>query len=771
MKHRASGSPDAGSVNPAFERSAVAAGVRTTAAALVPMIVGRAVGQPALGSMVAIGALYVSLTDVGGFFRSRALTMAVATAGAVVAALIGTLAGGTLWLALAVAFLVAFAGGLVGIYGTAGNKISFCILATFVITLGLSGGAAVALERAVAVLAGGLWALLLSLWLWPTRPYQPAREAVAAYYRALRAFLARVPREGDDTGGINPRATAANAPERAAVLEAAKKVRDALLAVRASAHGASPEGERLMLLALRADSLFDAAVAVAESLAVAARQPHYVEVRPLVEQAVRHSSAVAGWVAEAIAREGAAVTSPLTFGRSWITPRREAAPLDLTELDRTVACLSELVTRLRKAAGDLEASYPVFLALRNLVRALERLAQTAHGAVDALQQPHPERQEGERPGAGQPVEPGEAGRALHALRENLTFDSLIFRHALRLSIAVAAAVAIAMALRLPRGYWLMLTVLVILKPDFGGTRERAVQRVGGTVLGGIAAALLAAMVRSEMLIYALMVPLGILAFSQLPRNYGLFVTLLTPFVVLMIDLGDPGDWQVAATRVLNTVIGGALALLAGYLLWPRSERERLPDQLARTIAANREYFHQVLSAYLGPGGDAAALQEAREQAQVENANAGAALQRLLSEPPRQRAAVEPLYELAAANHSFFDGVTTLAAYLPAFSGRHTLPGLRWLAEQIERLLAGIAEAVRSGRRPEPLPPLEKSVQVVQAATRKLMAARVAELAAQPDDSPTRQAVLDLTPVSTGLRRLAQDAAGMYRAQLRASGEE
>jgi uncharacterized membrane protein YccC len=250
--------------------------------------------------------------------------------------------------------------------------------------------------------------------------------------------------------------------------------------------------------------------------------------------------------------------------------------------------------------------------------------------------------------------------ALEKLRANLTLRSLIFRHALRVGVAVALAIAITQTFGLTRGYWVTLTILLILKPDFGGTRQRVVQRAAGTLLGGLLAAILVQLSRNDAVIDILLALLGIAAFSQTQGDYGLFVLLLTPFVVLMIESVQPAglasraDLPLAAVRVLNTGLGGAL-------WWPSWERERLPEQLARTIDANREYFHEVLSVYLGRLKDAAAIRRAREQAQVENANAAAAFQRLLSEPSTRRGAVEPIYALLTYNQRIYDGVATLAA--------------------------------------------------------------------------------------------------------------
>src|SRR5262249_10099662 len=150
---------DAGSVRPVFERSAVAGGIRTTAAAMAPLIIGYLMGRPSLGTIAAIGALNVSLADIGGLYRSKAQAMAVATIGVSVAVFLATVPGSIAWLAPAIAFLVAAAGGLAGVFGNAADKISFSILGAFVIALGLPAGVLDAGERLLAVFGGGLWAM------------------------------------------------------------------------------------------------------------------------------------------------------------------------------------------------------------------------------------------------------------------------------------------------------------------------------------------------------------------------------------------------------------------------------------------------------------------------------------------------------------------------------------------------------------------------------------------------------------------------------------
>jgi uncharacterized membrane protein YgaE (UPF0421/DUF939 family) len=159
---------------------------------------------------------------------------------------------------------------------------------------------------------------------------------------------------------------------------------------------------------------------------------------------------------------------------------------------------------------------------------------------------------------------------IHKFISNLTFRSIIFRHALRLAIASTIAVALFKLLRLERGYWLIITVVVIVKPVFADTRKRTMDRVIGSVGGGAMAALIAASIHNLVVLDILLVAFSILAYSQLRHNYGAFVLFLTPFIVLMIETVQPTDWRIAITRIVDTLIGSVIALTVSFLLRPKS---------------------------------------------------------------------------------------------------------------------------------------------------------------------------------------------------------
>ena len=165
------------------------------------------------------------------------------------------------------------------------------------------------------------------------------------------------------------------------------------------------------------------------------------------------------------------------------------------------------------------------------------------------------------------------------LRAELTFASPVFQHAFRLALVAAFTVALYKGLHLQRGYWLTITALVIVKPDYVDTRQRARERLVGSVIGGMAAVIFAALVHSIIALDVLLVLFCILAYSHSAHDYQKYAMFLTLFVVLLIDVASPGNWRVALLRITTTLVGGALALPLAYVL---RFRETPAERKART---------------------------------------------------------------------------------------------------------------------------------------------------------------------------------------------
>ena len=211
----------------------------------------------------------------------------------------------------------------------------------------------------------------------------------------------------------------------------------------------------------------------------------------------------------------------------------------------------------------------------------------------------------------------------------------------RLMICIGVAGVVTEVLPLQRSYWVPLTVALVLKPDYGSVFGRAVQRGIGTIVGAVAGAVLLVLVHGTWLL----IPFAVLA-SLLPygrkRNYGLMTTFLTPLVVVLIDLLSPAGWRLAEDRLLDSLIGCAIALVIGFAPWPMTWYAHLPREFAEAALDVALYMEEALGApgvgvagagSRGGGGRVPVRARTRWAAYRALADVRTEFQRTMAEPP------------------------------------------------------------------------------------------------------------------------------------------
>jgi uncharacterized membrane protein YccC len=311
------------------------------------------------------------------------------------------------------------------------------------------------------------------------------------------------------------------------------------------------------------------------------------------------------------------------------------------------------------------------------------------------------------------------GDRLSALVDRLTSKSTLI-YAARLMACVGVAGVITEVLPLSRSYWVILTVVIVLKPDFGSVFVRAVQRGIGTVLGAVLGAAILAVVPFGPW---LLLPFAILA-ALLPygrsRNYGLFAVFLTPLVVLLIDLLAPAGWYLALDRLVDTLLGCAIALLVGYAPWPSSWHADLPRHFAAAVYDVCWYVEAALRdavrAKPRPGRAEASL--ARRQAYRALTDLRAEFDRCMSEPAAASRQATAWWPALVALEEVVDAVTAVAVTM-----RHGEPAPDpGAVHQLTTALDTMADAVKAGSPPRPTElPSDPSLKPVTDAVRAVLA--------------------------------------------------
>ena len=252
---------------------------------------------------------------------------------------------------------------------------------------------------------------------------------------------------------------------------------------------------------------------------------------------------------------------------------------------------------------------------------------------------------------------------LSTLIQNLSFSSTIFRHSLRLTITILIGFIIGNILPFHNVYWILLTILVIMRPGYGLTKQRSFHRIFGTILGGLIAFGVLSLVHNSIAISILSIICMLMGFSFTQTNYKISATFVTMYIVFIYGILAPNITDVIQYRILDTIVGATLAFLANHFLWPSWEFLNIPIYLEKSIKANQNYLKEISIFYNKKGSVSTSYRLARKNAFIEIGNLMASFQRMVQEPKSKQKQLPQVYKLAILNHSLLSSSASLGTYI------------------------------------------------------------------------------------------------------------
>lgn len=250
--------------------------------------------------------------------------------------------------------------------------------------------------------------------------------------------------------------------------------------------------------------------------------------------------------------------------------------------------------------------------------------------------------------------------AAHIFSDNLSFNSGTFKHALRVSLVCLIGFVTAKFIALGHhSYWVLLTIIVILKPGFSLSKQRNYQRLVGTIIGGIAGIIILIYIPNKDVQFGLLLVLMIGTYSFLRLNYVVSVLFMTPYVLILFKFLGVG--LVVQERIIDTVIGSTIAFIASYLIFPSWEFEQIQRNLADVINANTCYLNKIAESVSGREVSAMEYKLARKDVYVKSANLSAAFERMTSEPKSKQRKVKDVHKFVVLNHILSSYIATIAS--------------------------------------------------------------------------------------------------------------
>ncbi|MBM9618423.1 FUSC family protein [Streptomyces zhihengii] len=657
-----------------IERTRLEPLVALRAAAGVAIVVGLFLWlvSPAYAASSALGAFSAGTATFQRSWRPRKVLALGAGAGLAISTFCGYVAAGHPVSFLLVLATWTFLAGMAWSAGPTAGIVSCATVAAMLVTVTLPTSVTEALEHAGVIAFGGLVQAAL-IWAFPIRRWGAHRDALADAFAALADFARRLRHDPEAPFDAEPMTTARDAAtltpsqarRRPAVLHGsrglAERIRPVLATLADPEVGAPAEGPGRD----RARDLLATAAGILDAAARAIRRGEPVNVPEHSVEALRRDTRGP----DPAAGDGEARDSGYAEYASYAGYDGDFDP------------------------GALDGS--ALRAARRLADLLEQAVEIADSG-DALA---PTRAGGSQ-GDGGPLRRPTMLRlvpVLHrAFRRELRRDSTVLRHALRLAAVACAGYGIGTVVSPDHGYWVPITAVMVMRPDFHQTYARAVARLAGTAVGvGLATATVQLAHPGSWVTGALAVVAAGLTYLLMRTGYAASQCFTAAYVVFLLGLGGETWQETAGDRVLLTLLGGAMAMTA-YALFPAWETPRILDRLADRLAGTGRYAATVVRGYAEPATESRSeVHDALLAGRAADAAWNEAFLRAKQEPVLHPGLTrEEAEEADDALTSLGRAAMLLETHLPGPDARPS-PGASRFAEALE---ADTEQAVRDVRR-------------------------------------------------------------------------
>ncbi len=613
--------------------------VLVTFGIVVPVLIGLKVEQLPYFLSISIGVFLTSSSDVPGSRKHKSIGILIASVIAVLSTIIVTYAASNLYLLLPAMAMLIFGISYISVYGFRASLISFAGLLAIVLSFAHQQIGSEIFINAMFIGIGGLWYLLLSSLF---HPFLQKRQInnnltecfqLTARYIQIRGKLAIAKQDEkqlkNDLYDLQININAIH-----------ESLRELLLNERQSSGFSNYKRKQLLIF-----------IELIDILELSMANPaNYEKINTLFKNQLHFVSPFIDLVFKLSNRlEEMAVS--LQKGRN-LEHRDDLEPMIQKCRDSIQAYVQEI--KLPKAREGA-------LLLHNLLDYEENQLQKIESVERIFYDLENQNKVGLKNKEGKQFIT-QQDYDLNILKENFSLKSPIFKHAARLTIAMLLGFGIGTYFSLQNTYWILLTIVVIMRPGYTLTKERSKHRLYGTLIGAAIAAVIVLITQNNY-VYAVLSILSLtLALSFIQKNYRTSSIFVTTSIVFIYALINPDAFEVIQFRIVDTVIGASIAFAAGSLLWPAWESDSVNTTIIEALQANRKYLSEI-NRYYHQSEGLTEYKLARKDAFLEMGNLNAAFQRMSQEPKSHQQNLGEINEIVGLNHTFLTALAALGTFI------------------------------------------------------------------------------------------------------------
>jgi uncharacterized membrane protein (TIGR01666 family) len=702
-------------------------GVRLTLGAVIPSLIFHHYGI--LSEMIAfpLGTLLIGATDNPGPFHRRRNALLIAILTCFIVACITGFLRHIHFIVFAEIVIFGLFFSLIGVYGNRANSIGLISLLVFVFNIDdhISGDSV--LRNALIFSAGGIWYVLLFLIIQTLRPYLLIQQLLGENFVELGKLLSVkagyyfTKTDYDDL--FNQMIH-----QQVVLRENHETLREIIFKTREFVTESTNKSRMLMLMFLDSIDLFER---------ILNSQQNYANLHRAFDdtKVLRLFGTYITWLAAEIQQIGLAVQSGVSSH-----PKR-----DLDEAFNKCQSAFERVRQEKMTHENMED----YIMLRQILNSLQDITERIKKLHRATTYDASLSKEYSLDIGLDNFIPKQEYE-LHTLVDNLSLKSSHFRHALRVTLGLLIGYTASLFFDFGHSYWVLLTIVTIMKPAFSITKQRNVYRIAGTLVGAISGFLILYFINDGTVHFVFMMLAMITAYTFIKTNYFVASVGITLYVLLWFNFLNPAHiTNVLQDRVIDTVIGSIIAYIVSSYVLPVWEHSQINQYIKAALGANRRYFDIVAAKFAGKPFDINEMKVKRKDAIIALANLSDNFQKMLSEPKRRQLNIEEYHQFVATSHMLTSYIASLSTYAQNSTSTDYATEFELMIRQIDRqfqaandvvegTLHGNLEIVR-----ESLPQNQKLVELLVRRKKEIKETGIE----RSTQSPARKALSELKTIN------------------------
>lgn len=664
--------------------------IRITLATVIPCLVLSYFGLLKDYFLFPLGTSFVALTDQPGPFIRRRNSLTFAIFCFVVVATIASLVKGIIPLVLLEVIVFGMFFSLIGVYGqrlAAVGSLALVVLAIFID--GHLTGANI-LKSLVIFAAGCIWFLLIFLIVTTIQPYKLASQMIGENYLQLAEFLkikANYYQKNPDFDKLSLQVIA----KQIGIKNLQEETRETVFKTRTIVNESTTLSRLLMLMFLNSMDLHEKLMTSESDYKKLQESFEDTEILVKIHDYLNILSdeiANIGIALQSSTRARPIFNLDASFHELNVhyfeLRNKEMTPENLENF----MILRQIMMRINEITKEISEIYKVFS--QNV-----RLAKSLSTGLDLKK-----------------FMPKEEKINFKVLKSNISLTSSHFRHAIRITIALLLGYLVSLLpfIEIGHTYWILITIVAILKPAYSITKQRNFLRFCGTVVGAVIAYALLHFIHVNAILFAILLLSMILCFSLLKGRYFWAVLFMTIYVFMSFNFLNPGNVNVIfKDRIVDTFIAGIIAFLVSYIVLPVWEHTQNLDLMKKSAESNLTYFHSVMSKFLNENFNLEDYKVKRKNAIISLANLSDNFQRMISDPKNQQKKLEVVHQFVATSHLITAYTASLSQYAKSNQEYPEIDSESWSKKiesemnQVSAILNGdkISETLRMDSRLEP----------------------------------------------------------------------